>query len=108
MNAEPLSKAIYDKAKSLGITEIILNWSGGNDEGYLDVETAPKWDANFGEEIKEWAWDTYHYSGAGDGNSYGDNINYNLETGKVTTEEWYHVVQNDDAQVSELEISEDE
>lgn len=108
MKAEPLSKAIYDKAKELGIVEIILRWSGGSDEGYLDVETAPKWDANFGEEIKEWAWDAYHYSGAGDGNDYGDDITYNLKTGEVSTQEWYHVVQHDDVQVDKLKVEEEE
>ena len=104
MTAEPLSKAIYDKAKSLGITKIELNFSGGDDEGYLNIETSPEYDSGFESEIKDWVWSVYDYSGAGDGNSYGDNVIYDLETGKVTTDEWYHVVQNEDAQVSELEI----
>jgi hypothetical protein len=104
MNAEPLSKAIYDKAKKLGIAKIELNFSGGSDEGYLNIETSPEYYREFAQEIEDWAWDTYHYSGAGDGNDYGDNVIYNLETGEVTTEEWYHVVQNDEPQTSKLEV----
>lgn len=104
MNAEPLSKAIYDKAKSLGITEIGLHFSGGSDEGHLYVETKPEYDREFADQIEEWVWDTYHYSGAGDGNDYGDNITYNLETGEVTTQEWYHVMHEEEAQTSTFKI----
>lgn len=104
MNAKPLSKAIYDKAKSLGITKIELNFSGGNDEGYLSIETSPEYNSDFKSEIKNWVWSVYDYSGAGDGTSYGDNVIYDLETGKVTTDEWYHVVQNEVGEVTEIEV----
>lgn len=33
MQIEPLSKKIYDKAVALGVTQIELKFSGGNDEG---------------------------------------------------------------------------
>jgi hypothetical protein len=89
MNSRPLSKEIYNKAKELGIERIILRFSGGNDEGYLDVETEPKFNQDFANEIEDWALETYSYSGAGDGNDYGDNVTYDLKNGKVSTSEWY-------------------
>lgn len=89
MNAKPLSKEIYNKAKELGIERIILRFSGGNDEGYLDVETEPKFNQDFASEIEDWAFEEYNYSGAGDGSDYGDDVIYDLKNGKVSTSEWY-------------------
>lgn len=37
MNPEPMNKALYEKAKSMGITKIELAFQGGNDEGYLNI-----------------------------------------------------------------------
>jgi hypothetical protein len=37
MNPEPISKALYEKAKSMGITKIELEFQGGSDEGYLNI-----------------------------------------------------------------------
>jgi hypothetical protein len=89
MNIKPLSKEIYNKAKELGIERIILRFSGGNDEGYLDVETEPKFNQDFASEIEDWVWEVYDYSGAGDGSDYGDDVIYDLKSGKVSTSEWY-------------------
>lgn len=98
MQAEPLSKKIYDKAKELNIKEISLEFSGGSDEGYLYVnfdynkdrtEEQKKAECQFYGEVEEWAWDAYEYSGAGDGSDYGDNIVYDLDKGTVSTQEWY-------------------
>ena len=108
MKAEPLKKSIYNKAKELGIDAIILRFSGGNDEGYLDVETEPKWDQDLASEIEEWAWEVYDYSGAGEGNDYGDDIVYDLKTGKVTTSEWFTARQEGDTDNDELELAEEE
>jgi hypothetical protein len=110
MNAEPLKKAIYNKAKELGITNILLKFSGGHDEGYLDVEFEPygKYDQDFVNEIEDWAWDVYSYSGAGDGNEYGDEINYDIANNKVSTREWYHVMKEDDSGEEELELAREE
>lgn len=92
MNIEPLSKKIYDKAIALGITQIILKFSGGSDEGYLNVYVNGQegWESNteFEQQIEGWAWDTYGYSGAGDGNDYGDDIVYNLVEKTATASSW--------------------
>lgn len=91
MKIHPLSKAIFDKAISLGVTEIHLNFSGGSDEGYLNVSVLPydeKEGLEFEKEIEDWAWQVYDYSGAGDGNDYGDDVVYDLANKKVKTSEW--------------------
>jgi hypothetical protein len=108
MKAEPLNKSIYNKAKEQGIESIILHFSGGSDEGYLDVETEPKWDQDLAREIEEWAWEVYDYSGAGDGSDYGDDVTYDLKNGKVTTSEWFTARQEGDTDNDELELAEEE
>ena len=104
MNAKPLSKEIYNKAKELGIERIILRFSGGNDEGYLDVETEPKFNQDFASEIEDWALEEYNYSGAGDGSDYGDDVIYDLKNGKVSTSEWYMSRSEGDADERNLQI----
>ena len=107
MKAEPLNKSIYNKAKEQGIESIILHFSGGSDAGYLDVETEPKWDQDLAREIEEWAWEVYDYSGAGEGNDYGDDITYDLKNGKVSTSEWFTERQEGDTDNDELELAEE-
>lgn len=109
MNPQPLPKAIYDKAKELGVFSIRLEFSGGNDEGHLYVSTdsfkgmSP--DINSLErEIEKWAWEAYSYSGAGDGNDYGDNIEYDLENNKVKTSEWYMVRKESETEESAMRV----
>jgi hypothetical protein len=92
MNIEPLSKKIYDKAVSLGITQIELKFSGGSDEGYLNVyvndEKGFSSNTEFEQQIEGWAWQAYGYSGAGDGNDYGDDIVYDLLNKTATASSW--------------------
>ena len=104
MRAEPLKKEIYNKAKELGIKKIILRFSGGSDEGNLDVDMTPDWNQDLASDIEDWAWDAYSYSGAGDGSDYGDNIEYDLVKGKVSTSEWYTTISDGDAYSSNLQI----
>lgn len=69
--------------------QIVLHFSGGSDEGYLNVETLPEYHNDLANEVEEWAWEVYGYSGAGDGSDYGDDIVYDLANKRVTTQEWY-------------------
>jgi hypothetical protein len=110
MKAEPLKKEIYNKAKELGIENITLHFSGGSDEGYLDIELIPyeKHKQEFVNEIEDWAWEVYSYSGAGEGNDYGDDIEYHLKTGRVLTSEWFTSRQEGDSENDILEIAEEE
>ena len=110
MNIEPLSKKIYDKAVSLGITQIELKFSGGSDEGYLNVyvndEKGFSSNTEFEQEIEGWAWDTYGYSGAGDGNDYGDDVVYNLVEKTATASSWSMQRTEGDSEGAALEIAE--
>jgi len=108
MKAEPLKKSIHDKAKELGIENIILRFSGGSDEGYLDIDMEPTYNQKFANEIEEWAWEVYCYSGAGEGNDYGDDIEYHLKTGRVLTSEWFTSRQEGDSENDILEVAENE
>ena len=94
MNAEPISKELYNKLTAAGITSVTLNFSGGSDEGYLDITIEPHRNPsnndvrNLIKEIEDWAWSVYSYSGAGEGVAYGDEIVYDLKNKKVRTSEW--------------------
>jgi hypothetical protein len=107
MTPEPLPKAIYDKAKELGVTEIVFRFSGGDDEGYLDVELEGSNDEDFADSVKDWGWDTYGYNGAGDGTQYGDDIFYNIEKNTVTTREWYYTMEENFSSPKELTVAEE-
>lgn len=102
MQAVPLSKEIYKQALKHKISKIILEFSGGNDEGYLNIDfevnekgathskTLEKiYDSGFEQKVDDWAWSVYSYNGAGDGYDYGDSIIYDLENKTVSTSEWY-------------------
>ena len=93
MNIEPLSKKIYDKAVSLGITQIELKFSGGSDEGYLNVyvngQEGFSSNTEFEQEIEEWAWQAYGYSGAGGGDEYGDDVLYSIVSKTATISSWH-------------------
>lgn len=109
MEIQPLSKAIHTKCKELGVKQIVLRFSGGNDEGYLSVDIDPyeKESIELTSEIDSWAWEVYSYNGAGDGTDYGDTIYYDLENGTASHEEWYHAPQRTHHGYEKLEISKD-
>jgi hypothetical protein len=93
-NPQPLTKEIYNKAKEFGVDKIVLNWSGGSDEGHLYVVFYPYINdsvkiTQLEKMVDKWAWDVYSYSGAGAGSDYGDDIEYDLVNGTVSTSEWY-------------------
>ena len=114
MNAEPIKKSLYDKLKAAGVTSVKLAFSGGSDEGYLDVFLYPSFDyhdeavRNLVEEVEKWAWDIYSYSGAGDGSDYGDNITYDLVNNTVETEEWFTERSYGDSESGELVVDSEE
>ena len=111
IDIEPLSKKIYDKAVALGITQIALHFSGGNDEGYLSVylnnEKGFSSNTELEQEIEEWAWEAYGYSGAGDGNDYGDDVVYDLLNKTASASSWSMQRTEGDSEDGDLEIAED-
>jgi hypothetical protein len=112
MEIKPISAKLYNFLKENKVKGFELRFTGGSDEGWLDVSINNDSDFEhdeFGEicqTIEKWAWSVYEYSGAGDGSDYGDNITYDLENGSVSSEEWYMVAQHSDPENSTLEISE--
>lgn len=102
---QPLTKKIYDKAVSLGVKQIGLHFSGGSDEGYLNVSIQP-WNAQLSDEVEEWAWGVYEYSGAGDGSEYGDDIIYNIADKTVSGSPWYMARTEGEEVNAELEVAE--
>jgi len=102
---QPLTKKIYDKAVSLGVTQIGLHFSGGSDEGYLNVSIQP-WNAELSDEVEDWAWGVYEYSGAGDGSEYGDDIIYNIADKTVSGSPWYMARTEGEEVNAELEVAE--
>ena len=128
-----LPREIYAAAFDLDVTAIHLHFSGGNDEGNLNVDVDTK-EKNFltayqaeykaqadGADkaekkrqlalfacitkIEEWANDAYDYNGAGDGNDYGDDITYDLARNKIVSTEWCMQRQEDDPIETPLKIA---
>lgn len=101
MNVPPLPKKFYDRAIVMEASEIHLQFSGGSDEGMLDVciiallEDHDKYKLRekdlftLQDEIESWAWEVFDYSGAGDGTEFGDDIIYNLKEKTVETSGWH-------------------
>lgn len=115
MDAIALPKNLFDRAMKAGVTTIRLEFSGGNDEGYLDVVVeggdnlmGKKNDPKLDEDIQEWADDAYGYSGAGDGSAYGDTVIYDLVKMKVTTQEWMMQRKESPEEEGDLEVGSDD
>jgi hypothetical protein len=123
MNPEPFDKKLFDRATELGIKKVSLNFEGGNDEGYLYVSVLrgksredmlpESWEQymkhclQFENDVENWAWENYSYSGAGEGHPYGDNIIYNIEEKTVSAEEWYTQKTYDEGAEMKMELYED-
>ena len=111
MDILPISKKIYEKAISLGITDIELIFEGGSDNALLTIELDGTHDAQCEDEmeqmIEQWALDAYRYNGAGNGNRYGDNILYDLVNKTATHEGWAMERTTIGGSEEELEITQD-
>lgn len=117
MEIQPLNKKLYQMAKEIGIKSFTLHFEGGDDEGFLSVsckydpKTAHRREVlEFEREVEEWAYGltgVYEYSGAGDGYSYGDDIHYDLVSGKCSHSEWYTARTDGDSSSCKLSIAED-
>lgn len=111
----PLPKKFFDRAVELGIAKFFLSFSGGSDEGYLDVNyemlndlPCSKDASSLAQEVENWAEEAYNYSGAGDGSPYGDNVTYDLANKTVEVSEWFTEVVNGVRSEQTLEIEEEE
>ena len=119
---QPISKEIVEEARKLNIAGIELQFEGGDDNGYLEVDfvgstilqtadgierkTVAHDDIKkFDAKVQEWAWDAYSYNGAGDGNRYGDTVYYDLERATVRHESWYDQTERVEDGVEEEELA---
>ena len=125
--AARLSKELYDQAKKLGVSKIIVNWEGGSDNGYcnIDLEGATFFSDNSGatetlrpsqsqmdrfrDAVDNWASREFNYSGAGEGIPYGDTYTYDLDSGLVTHSSWHmQRVEGDEGGEAPLEFTAEE
>lgn len=108
MEVQPLRKDLFERAKELGITSIALHFSGGSDEGFLNMEFGGDVDvpAEFQNEIDTWAFEAYDYGGTGDGTEYGDDIEYDLVKMTATSQSWCHVAEYGDSSEGVFSITE--
>lgn len=95
MEIKPIPKRIVDEAKRLEIESIELSFSGGSDEGYIDIQFGgahvyTEKRRSFRDKVEEWAWSVYSYSGDREGRDYGDDIVYNLKTGMASHSDWFY------------------
>jgi len=112
MNIEPLEKKIFDKALANGVSKIILSFSGGPNEGYLDITLEPLSTSRtlvdeLTVEIEKWVCYAYNgYSGvvAGEANDYGDEIVYDLVNKKCSAKEWCMVRETKEFDEVPLEV----
>jgi hypothetical protein len=93
---QPIPAELYSKMIEAGIEKLELKFEGGSDEGWCytscyNAEHMPLTDEQrkVQLEAEEWAEETYHYSGAGDGTPYGDDVTYDLKNMTYEHEEWY-------------------
>lgn len=109
MTIEPIPSTLINRAKEAGVKTITLNFSGGSDEGYLNVSLNDDamHDGELESAIEEWAWEAYTYSGAGDGHDYGDDITYDLETMQATITDWCMTRRDGESFVIDFDVEDD-
>ncbi len=112
MKVRFLPKSCYETAKELNVNSILLAFSGGHDEGYLDVTINVNDDKNIKgklsyleRDIEKWAWKVYDYCGTGEGIDYGHNITYDLINNKVEIQEWEMQRKYEDPVVYEMKTN---
>lgn len=84
---QPLPKDLHAKLVAAGITSFQISLSGGSDSGYHEVTLNP-WNEEMHQLVSDWEENAFEYSGAGDGNDYGDEIVYDLVNNTVSHQEW--------------------
>lgn len=73
---------------------------------YVNTHEGFESNAELEQEIEGWAWQAYGYSGAGDGNDYGDDIVYDLLNKTATASSWSMQRTEGDSEDAALEIAE--
>ena len=112
IDIEPFPKKLYEQLVASGVDVVTLRFSGGSDEGCLDVEferhTEIKDLPQLTDAVEKWAWSVYSYCGAGWGRvEFGNDISYNLKTMMAAqcswTREWGDTDEEDDLREKDSE-----
>ncbi len=126
MTPKPLPKSIYSEAIRLGVVEIELAFSGGSDEGVLDVRLWTSSDVDperrsasdqflsgpgrdLQREVEEWGGDTFYCASPVEGmptrvlafGEFGETIVYDLERQVVSVRGWWRDAGAEGEDVSE-------
>jgi hypothetical protein len=91
MSYQNIPKELFQKLKEAGAETLVVKLEGGNDEAIIDVDVLP-YTAHSGaiaRDVEDWVWNSFCFSGAGDGNPFGENYTYDLKKGTVHSESWY-------------------
>ena len=110
---QPIKKELFEKLLAAGVESFILHWSGGDDQGYLSVtinyeDGRSDYNSALYQEIEDWAYNAYCYSGAGDGTPYGDDYTYDIANRRVSHSEWSMVRQEIGNYSDKLDIDTDD
>ena len=120
---QPLSKALYEELKKNKIVKFQIKFDGGNDEGQVEIilyktyknhngsfRDKPVSDTYLENQVDVWVWKAYEYSGAGDGNAYGNIYTYNLVENIAFHESWYTVstIENESSTATPFTLYEEE
>lgn len=81
---------MYDKLVEAEVGQLSIDFNGGGDEGFIEVDTDrdPDIDDDLKNEIVDWAEDNCEFGG-GDGNDHRLSFLYNIEDKTVTYQECY-------------------
>jgi len=110
-----IPKKIIEECKRLGVAKFTCRFSGGSDEGFLEVDLdevnwkdmTPDHTALV-KEITTWADEAMCYSGGGDGTDYGDDYEFDLTDMTISHTEWYHQPAYNDLGTASVTIDETE
>ena len=106
-NIAPIPKELFDLCEEECISEVIITWEGGSDEGYVTVTAWKEGEEKnwltllekrndvekavievIEKKFEVWA-DNHCYSGAGDGSPYGHDLTIDILNKKMSAEQWW-------------------
>ena len=105
----PIPKELFELCEEECISEVIISWEGGSDEGYVTVKAWKEYEEKswykasqersdvekavievIENKFEDWAGE-HSYSGAGEGSPYGHDLTIDILNKKMSAEHWYMV-----------------
>ena len=103
----PIPKELFELCEEECISEVIICWEGGSDEGYVTVTAWKEGEEKnwykasqerndvvkavievIEKKFEDWA-DNHRYSGAGEGSPYGHDLTIDILNKKMSCEQWW-------------------